>query len=276
MGISEWVAVARKGLGSYRHVLCDSCGAETLVSGVLGFCSNCEGVVGYETRTMQGSSPSLFSQLEGIRTAILGNDFERASTIYDELIKERSSPQLLYAKGLMGIQHSNYVASQIRYDGEGFMERNAELRHQAALLVSEGKKLIMKSLSMSEAEAREAPNVYALYRIILCNLKMADLRSAEMNLKKINGLDKKEALASYARVAFDVQGSRYKEAAKELEKLVKTKTPPANAFYYAAFVAFKTGDRRGAEQIIKASGSLIEEQKKANILEAIREVESVR
>ena len=58
----------------------------------------------------------------------------------------------------------------------------------------------------------------------------------------------------------------------ELDRLVKTINPPANAFYYAAFVAFKIGDRKGAERILDASRGLVEEQKRMNLLEAMKGV----
>src|ERR1700685_3470542 len=132
MGISGWVAIARGGMKSYRHVVCDSCGAETLAAGEIAFCSNCEGIVGSEAKTTQGSNPALFSTLNDLRTAVMNDDFDGATAIYDEMIKDKPTPQLLYAKGLMQIQHSNYVVSRIDYGGEGFMEHNAELRHQSA------------------------------------------------------------------------------------------------------------------------------------------------
>jgi hypothetical protein len=264
MGVSEWVAIAQRGMRSYGHVVCDSCGAEGLGAGEIAFCPNCEGIVGAEGGARQGGRP-----IEMVRRAVLGNDFDGASALYDQLIKDRPDPQLLYAKGLMRIEHSNYVVSQIDYGGPGFMERNAELRQQAALLLSEGKRLIMKSLSMSEAESKAAPNAYAFYRVFLCNLRMGNLRAAGESLKGIAELDKKGAVAPYAKVVLEVQGGLYGEAERELAKLARTRTPPANAFYYAAFVAFKTGDRGGAERIIRASGGLIDERKKSHLVAAM-------
>jgi hypothetical protein len=271
MKVSDWVSIAQREAGSYRHVVCEFCGAETLAAGPVGFCSNCESVVGSRSKTVEGSNPALFSLLGSLRTALLKNDFETAEAIYDQLLKDRSRSQLLYAKGLMEIQHSNYLVSQIGYAQGSRMERNSELREKSALLFSEGKKLIAKSRSVSEAEAKGVPSAYASYRIFLCDLKMGDLGAASWQLKRIVELDQEGTVGSYAKIVLNVCGDMYREAELELEHALRTKNPPANAFYYAAFVAFKKGDPKGAERILGASGGLIEEQKKANLLGTIKE-----
>ncbi len=274
MGVSKWIGVVRRDLKSYRHVVCEFCGAETLSAGAPAFCSNCESVVGSEMKTIHASNPMLFSSLGSLRAAVLANDFEAAILVYDQMLNDRHSPQVLYAKGLMYTEYSNYVVSQISYDGDGFMEHNAELREKGARLVSEGKKLVAKAHNISELESKEAPSAYGFYRMFLCALKMNDLRAANEHLKKIVELDKKGVVAPYAKIVFDVQAGLYGEAEKELERMVKVKTPPANAFYYAAFVAFKLGDHNGARRLMNVAGGLIEELKKGYILAAIGEVES--
>ncbi len=272
MRISGWVAVARRGAEGYRHVVCEFCGAETLAAGAIAFCSNCESVVGSDARTLEGSNPVLFSSIALIRTAVLRKDFGIAAAAYDMLMKGRPSPQLLYARGIMCIEHSNHVVSQIRYGGgEGALERNSSLREKAAQLVSEGKTLIAKSLSMSEKEAREAPSAYAFYRMFLCALKLGNLRAAQVYSNRIAGLDREGEIARYAKIVMNVQGGLYSVAEKELEAAVRRGSPAANAFYYAAFTAFKAGDRRGAKRLLGVSGGLIEDQKRANLLEAIGE-----
>ena len=110
--------------------------------------------------------------------------------------------------------------------------------------------------------------------MFLCDLKMGDLRAASERAGRIAELDKGGVVAAYAKIVLDVNGKLYKEAEKELEKLVRMKNPPANAFYYAAFNAFKLGDRKGAERIISSSGGLIEDVKRSNVLDAIREADS--
>lgn len=274
MNVSECVRAANTALQSYRLVRCGVCGVDTLSGGSVDFCSNCESVVGAESRAMESGNPAISQSLSAIRAGVLRNDFEAASAAYDLLLKDRQSPQLLYAKGILYIEYSNFTVSQIRYDGEGFMERNAELRAKGSLLVSEAKRLISKSLSMSEKEAGEAPSAHAFYRMFLCDLKMGDLRDASERAGRIAELDKGGVVAAYAKIVLDVNGKLYKEAEKELEKLVRMKNPPANAFYYAAFNAFKLGDRKGAERIISSSGGLIEDVKRSNVLDAIREADS--
>jgi hypothetical protein len=271
MGISNWIAIAQRDAKSYRTAICEACGAETLTGDGIAFCSNCESVVGSDSKTVEGTNPALFSSVGSIRTAVSNNDFEAAAAIYDRLLKDRQSPQLLYAKGIMQIEHSNYVVSQIGYGGEGFMERNSELREMGARLVSDGKRLVARSLSVSESEARDAPSVYAFYRMFLCALKMHNLRAARSYSGRIAELEKEGAVSLYAKVVLYVYGGLYREAGRELDRLAKMKNPPANAFYYAAFVAFKTGDRGGAERLLKVSGGLIEERKRANMLQAIKE-----
>jgi len=100
MRVSDWVSIAQRETKSYRHVLCEFCGAETLASGPVAFCSNCESVVGSRSKTVEGSNPMLFSLLGSLRTAVLRNDFEEAVAVYDQLLEQRKSPQLLYAKGI--------------------------------------------------------------------------------------------------------------------------------------------------------------------------------
>lgn len=267
MRISRWVEIAHKEAASYEHVLCEFCGAETLTANPVAFCSNCESAIGTQTKTMEGSSPAIFSMLESIRTAVLRNDFENAGQIYDKLLKQRHSPQLLYAKGVMQIQHSNYIVSQIRYDGMGSIEHNLKLREKGVALFSEAKRLIARSRSESEIEAREAPSAYAFYRVFLCDLKMGDLKGASGNLKRISELDKQGTITSYAKIVLESSGSLYKEAEKTLDEIANVQTPPANAFYYAVFVAFKRGDGKGAYKILSSCSELIEEQKRNSLLE---------
>jgi tetratricopeptide (TPR) repeat protein len=269
MRIADWIAIAKKEAKSYRQLVCEFCGAETLTGSASTFCSNCESIIGSHSKTVERSNPNLFASLNAIRNAVTNNDFDGASAIYDQMITDRPIPQLFYAKGLLKIEHSNYSVSQISYDKEGFMEHNAELREQGAHLISEAKKLIAKSRGMSEKELAEKENASVLYRIFLCDLKMNDLRSASENLKKMDKLNKDGALSSYAKVVLNTQAGLYKEAAGELDKLVKDKAPPSNAFYYAAFVAFKTGDHKGALKLINVSGGLVENQKRSYIMEAI-------
>lgn len=274
MGVSRWIGIAKRDVKSYRHFVCEFCGAETLTGGAPALCSNCESVVGSEIKSMQGSNPELLSQIESLRTAVLRGDFDVAAAVYDQMMKDRQSPQLLYARGLMCIEHSNYVVSQIDYSGEGFMEQNAELKEKSAKLVSEGKKLIAKALSVSEMEMKEAPSAYGFYRMFLCALKINNLRAASAYLKEITKLDKAGTLASYAKIVLDTQGGLYGDAERELGRLAKAKSPPANAFYYATFVAFKRGDHSGARHLIRVAGGLIEEPKKGYILAAMGEAES--
>ena len=270
MRISEWVAIARRGAKSWRTVVCESCGAETLTGGGMAFCSNCESIVGSEAKTV-GQDPALFVSVGAIRAAVLRKDFESAAEIYDQMMKGRRSPQLLYAKGIMYVEFSNYVISKVSYDGNG-MSRNVELRERGAMLASESKKLIAESLGISEKEAKDVPDAHIFYRMFLCALKLGDLRAAREYSGRISWFDKDGTIASYAKIVLNVQGGLYKEAEMGLDKLVKTKAmiPTANAFYYAALVAFKTGDKRGAERLINASEGLIEGQKRTNILEAIK------
>jgi hypothetical protein len=271
MNVSGWVKAAGKALQKYRPVTCEFCGAETLSGGSVTFCSNCESIVGTESKTMESSNPALSSAIVSIRSAVLKNDFESASAAYDELLMVRQSPQLLYARGLMLTEYSNYTVSQISYDGEGFMERNSELRRKGSLLISEAKRLIAKSLSMSEKDANEAPTAYVFYRMFLCSLKMNDLRAANDTLGRISKLANDDTVAAYARIAFDTYVGRNKEAERGLDRLLKTGNAPANAFYYAAFNAFKLGDHKGAEHILVEAGDLIDGSRKVNLLQSIRQ-----
>lgn len=276
MNVSECVRVAQAASRSYRQVVCEFCGAETLTGGGVVFCSSCESIVGSEAKELESTNPNLFSSLSSIRTSLQKGDYEGASAIYDQLMKDRQSAQLLYAKGIMYIEYSNQAVSQIRYDGEGFMERNAELRVKGSLLISEAKRLIAKSLSISEKESKEAPNVYTFYRMFLCELKMRNLRAASDYVNKMAELDKVGVVSSYSKIVLHTYAESYKEAEKEIEKVVRMKSPPANVFYYASFAAFKMGDYRGVERLVKACGGLIEEEKKANMLNVLKDVESLQ
>ena len=88
----RWIGIAKRDVKSYRHVICEFCGAETLTGETPAFCSNCESVVGSEIKSMQGANPELLSQIESLRTAVLKKDFEAAATIYDQLIKGPPEP----------------------------------------------------------------------------------------------------------------------------------------------------------------------------------------
>jgi hypothetical protein len=269
MNISWLVGIADNALKSYRPVVCASCGSETLTGSDITFCSNCESVVSAESQSLESGDPSLFSSLNSIRTAVAKGDFEAAASVYDQLLKDRPSPQLLYAFGMMKIEHSNHMVSQIRYDGEGFMEHNAELRAQGSLLVSDAKRLISKCISFSAKESADAPSAYVLYRMFLCDLKMNDLRSAGVRLARIQDLEKDGPVGAYAKVVLDSNAGLNGDAAKELERLFKSKTPPANAFYYAAFNAFKLGDPKGAERLAVRAGNLVDDLKRARLLQEI-------
>ena len=275
MNISRLVGIADGALKSYRPVICASCGSETLTGSDITFCSNCESVVGAESRSLESGDPSLFSSLNAIRTSVAKGDFEAAGAVYDQLLKDKPSPQLLYAFGMMKIEHSNHVVSQIRYDGDGFMEHNAELRIRGSLLISDAKRLIAKCISLSTKEAAEASSVYVLYRMFLCDLKMNDLRSAGVRLARIQDLDKDGLVGTYARVVLDSNAGLNGDAGKGLETLFKSKNPPVNAFYYAAFNTFKLGDSKGAERLAVRAGNLLDDSKRARFLKEIEQSEQI-
>ena len=93
MRISDWVSVAQRDAKSYRHVVCEFCGAETLASGAAAFCSNCESAVGSRSKTVEDSNPMLFSLLGTLRAVVLRNDFAGAEIIYGQLLENGQSPR---------------------------------------------------------------------------------------------------------------------------------------------------------------------------------------
>jgi hypothetical protein len=250
--------------------MCEYCGAETLSADPVSFCSNCESVVGSESKAVDSLNPALADCLNRIRSSTLKNDFEAASAAYNELAATRPSPQLFYARGIMLIEYSNYVTAQIRYGGDGFTEQNSQLRAKASLLFSEAKGSIAKSLGSSRRELTDAPSTYLLYRLLLCDLKINNLRAARERLEMMEALNSKGIVTAYSKLVLQTYTGMYKEAEKEIAKMLKLRNPPANAFYYAAFNAFKLGDRRVAERILWHSGSLIEDLRKVKLVEALR------
>ncbi|MDE1865288.1 MAG: hypothetical protein KGH94_01455 [Candidatus Micrarchaeota archaeon] len=270
MNVNSCVKAAGSALKSYRPLICEFCGAETLSGGGMAFCSNCESIVESESKTLEGTNPSLFGALASIRTAIARSDFDAAGVGYDGLLVMKQTPGLLYAKGIMSISHSNHVVSQIRYDGDGFMEGNSELRAKGSLILSEAKRLIAKSRAMSEKEAMGVQSPRLLYNLFLCDLKVGDLRAASDRLAGITGLEKDGALAIYSAIVLDTFAGRHHEAERSLERIFGLESPPANSFYYAAFNSFKLGDRAGASKILSSSGSLIEDSKRENLLSAMK------
>lgn len=269
MNVSECVRAESNALRSYKPMVCGSCGSDTLSGSQITFCANCEAIVGNDAKTFGTTNPATAASFTGIRTALQKGDFEGASAIYDQLLKDNQSPQLLYGKGMLYIEYSNFTVSQISYNGGGFMEGNSELRTKASLLVSEAKRLLAKSLSISEKESKEAPSPYTFYRMFLCDLKANNLRAANDHLSKMAS-DKSNLVQQYARMAFYSYAGMHKEAHTEIEKVLRTQNPPANVFYYAAFNAFKMGDPAGSEKIMFHSGDLIEDSKKVPLLQAIK------
>ena len=134
MRISEFLRVAQTVRGSYRALTCEFCGAETMSGTGIAFCSNCESLINTDRKNIASRDPQLLLALEAIRGNVIEGRFEEASLLYDQLIAQRPSGQLLYAKGVMLMEYSNYIISQISYSRAGLWMQIPSLGIGAMLL----------------------------------------------------------------------------------------------------------------------------------------------
>jgi hypothetical protein len=262
--------IARDALKMYRPLVCEFCGEETQSGTDLSLCSNCESVVGTDRATLKVADPHLLESLESISAAVRDRDFASASSVYDALISERGRAQLVYAKGVMLIEQSNYETSQISYTRGGVMEENSAHRRKSLLLISDAKKHIAKALHAMEgaaAEGADDPRVW--YSMLLCELKMGNLRGALRCAGQIAGSTDK-MLADYSNMILLQGAGDFRGAMAAAELILGQKTPPVNALYYAAFGKLKAGKPNEALAMLDASRGLINNRRVEALAAEIR------
>ena len=100
----------------------------------------------------------------------------------------------------MYLEYSNHAVAQIHYGKEVHIERNEELRRVGSLLMAQAKEFIERALAILEEETAMAASASLFYRILLCDLKLNDLRAAGTHLKKIIEFDREREVAPIQRV----------------------------------------------------------------------------
>ncbi len=236
---------------SYRPMVCQFCGEETLSGGDSSFCSNCESQIWTDRKTLEANGRQLMEGLDAIRASLAGEDFDSAGAAYDAIIAGNKDPRLLYAKGIMLIRQSNSEVGKIAYNREGFMDENIAHRDRGARLASEAKRLIAKSLYASRAESAASPSPGLWYNILLCELRMNNPRGALGALDRLKA-SKAQALADYSELLVAQESGDYKGGLGLASRIVESGNPPVNALYYLSFNLFKLGRAAEAGALLKA------------------------
>lgn len=231
----------------YRALICEACGEETLSAPGFSVCSNCECIISADRISLQGSAPSLLAALDKIRACIGSSDFDGAVAVYDALISERKSPQLIYAKGVMQIEHSNYETSKISYDGKGFMEENIERRNKSLALISDAKKQLAKSIYMLKNTVRQegSDNTKLLYNLLLGEIKMGNMRGAKECLDIVTAKGD-DSMVQYCKLLIYQADGNYASVGKIAKLMMAMPNPPVTVMFYAAFARLKSGNFSGS------------------------------
>lgn len=239
-----------EGVRTARMMQCTSCGAETPVVDVIGFCTWCENIVYRQAGDIERTDVWRGEVLTRIIAGRKEGKYEDIINAYNEMTSISAEAGIQYAMGLMMIEYSNYETSRIGYEKDGFMESNIAHRDRARDLYSKAKMRLNKAISLADISigqnVHQASNLYIKF---LCQIKLGKPKPATLTLKKIRALNE-EYIASYCDIVIAVSLKNYAKGLEMAQKLLAGKSFTINAFYYAAFCLMKMGKKREAALIL--------------------------
>jgi tetratricopeptide (TPR) repeat protein len=232
-----------------NQLMCLYCGEETLTTGDIAVCSNCESLVYDTSSALRSKDATLFENLLEIKKGIVANDYDKVLALYDKLIAANKDPAYLYAKALVYIKYSNSQISSIRYDREGFMDENVPLRDTAAKYTSLARATLNESLNVSAVDiAGTKPPLTSVYTTFLCQIKLTDFRGASNTLQIIKNMQN-VYVAEYSAMVLESNLRHDDEALKHAEFLLEKGAFSVNAFFYIALALFDKKNYSEARKI---------------------------
>jgi hypothetical protein len=265
MDAKGYVAILNESKKSATSLMCTCCGVETSSIGQLCVCSNCESMVTTNRAAIESRDHALLDSLDSINKSISDSKYDQAIATYEKLIAERKDTSLMYAAAIANLKYSNYEITQIGYAKNGFMEENTLHRDKAAKLVSTAKKLITKSISLTNAEiAKENTSLNLVYNRFLAQIKISNIKGAKDSIAMLQKIGN-EYIYNYANLVFESRMERYDNALKIAQEFTTQKSFSVNAFYYIGLILFKKGKIKDAKAVLEALNGLL----KSSNLEAL-------
>jgi tetratricopeptide (TPR) repeat protein len=258
MNVKPYIDLINRMAGQPRKLFCAYCGAQTVVTGQSGICSNCESIVYHTLDDIQASSPVIIGLLSRINALTEKGDYAGAAAEYDKLIAaNKDDANLFYAAGLFYIKYSNYEVSKINYSLPGFMEQNSQQRHRANDLTSKARLMLNRAIYISDATvAKGTDQARQMYIRFLCSVKLNKLREAQGSIQKIKSLND-EALAKYTELVLNLNAANYNYVIDHAKELLDDKTFYINAAFYLSVALFKKRMYRDSEIIANALKSSV-------------------
>lgn len=268
MNIAEYRRLLDAAKRSHQPVVCPYCGEETLSGGGTTFCSNCECLL---AQAEGAAIPKSHEALDQIRSASAKGDYDTILYTYTELEKVSPIPQLWYCHGLAYVEYSNSFVVSIRYDRPGFMEENARLRDNSFKMLAEAKRMFAKAAYHSEKAISDGNMAVELrHTMFLCLLRIGEPRRARQVMDGYV-IGTPAALTGYSDLLLYLSSMEYRQASAIAEKLARAEDAPINAFYYLAFLAFKSGRPKDALLMIDALEGVIDPVKLQRLAAEIRD-----
>ncbi len=226
-----------KALTRQKKARCAYCFCEFQSISEREFCPFCELPLFGGTE----SAHIINSQINGIgtefRRKLDAGDYDGAESDLIKLMAQSGNPILNYVYGTFCIMSSNAEISKIRYDLEGFMERNTMFRDSAAKGYARARAAMHSYLYIYETAP--AKDLYATYAAFLAYSKLGMERPASLTLESIKNADKPGHVYRYARMLRHSYSKMYKELLTAAKKMT-TEEPNHNSLFYMAFALLKT------------------------------------
>jgi hypothetical protein len=240
-------AVAKSG----SHLVCGSCGMETLASGDLTICSNCENIVTYDASMIGKSRTDHFVDIEKIMRLVVAKDFKSAMSAWEAKEGASSEPQMIYSEALFYIAYSNHETSLINYELPGFMEENIAHRNESLRLYSIARLKMNRGIYIIERDAAAGIKSLQLnYTAFLLHVKLGDMRVAKEYLDEIKSYGE-PYVYQYALVVFSAATNNFKDVVYYAMGLCTNEKFSIGAVYYIAWGLFKEGKKQQAREVVK-------------------------
>lgn len=256
MDVKDYTRMLENSKKSCTMLMCEYCGTETPSIGSMCMCSNCECLVTTGRTVLEKKDHLLLDALDRINASVGVDKYDDAISIYTGLIAEKRLPMLMYAAAITYTKYSNYEITKIGYMQPGFMEENTLHRDKAAKLVSSAKRLLTKSISVSNAEIKGGGSFDMIYGRFLAQMKMGSIKGAKNSVDMLEKAGN-EYVYDYARMVFESRMEKYDNVMRSAETLMGNERFSVNAFYYIGLALFKKRKIKEARQVLQPLNGLL-------------------
>jgi len=265
MNAKDYIGLLKSSAGRSTVLTCRYCGTDTRSVGQMCMCSNCECIVDSSRSAIEKGDHLLIASLDRINGSMGTNNYADAATANDQLVAQKKDPLMMYAAALAYLKYSNYEITQIGYMTPGFMEGNTVHRDKAAKLASSAKRLLAKSIAVSNAAIKEGNSSFGiLYARFLAQVKMGMKKGASDSIAMLEKSGN-SYVHDYSRMVFESSMERYEKVIAAAEKLMTAESFSVNAFYYAGLALFKTRKLKEAKMVLESLRGML----KSDNLEAL-------